>query len=217
MGRSMEYKNIEVLNEGDRNSIHIEPGTTFSTSRIHIKGNDNKIFISRANSITNLFINLKGNNKLLTIEETSKNINNLKFTSIRGNNQKLIIGKNFSCGGLEVQMNDGQEKCTIGDNCLFSWGIKMRTSDGHSIIDLDTGRPINLPKDIAIAEHVWVGEDVKFLKGAEIAKNCVVGGYSVVTKKFSTENCIIAGTPAIIVKRNINWDRRMPFEIIGSN
>lgn len=213
----MEYKNIEIINEGEGNLIKIESGTPFTSSRIHIRGNNNQILISKANSINKLFVNLKGNNKLLSIEETSKNINNLKFTSIRGSNQKLVIGKNFSCGGLEVQMNDGQETCIIGNDCLFSWGIKMRTSDGHSIIDLDTGKPLNLPKDIIIGEHVWVGEDAKFLKGAEISKNCVVGSYSVVTKKFSAENCIVAGIPASIVKKNINWDRRMPFELIETN
>lgn len=209
----MQFKNIEIINEGQGNSIEIASEECFLPSRIYIRGNNNRVVISTANKVSNLFVNFKGNNKLLWIRETSKNINNLKFTSIRGNNQKLIIGRNFSCGGLEVQMNDGDESCTIGDDCLFSWGIKMRTSDGHSIIDLETGKPINFPKDINIGTHVWVGEDVKFLKGSEIPKNCVVGSHSVVTKKFVNENCIIAGLPGRIVKQNINWDRRMPSEL----
>jgi len=32
---------------------------------------------------------------------------------------------------------------------------------------------------------------------------------SVVTKPFEESNIILAGNPAKIVKRNINWDRRL--------
>lgn len=209
----MQNKNIQILNEGECNTIVIDESTSFTTSRIHIKGNNNEVIINKANSITNLFINIKGNDKKFFVAETSKNINNLKFTSIRGDSQKLEIGKDFSCGGLEIQMNDGVESCAIGDGCLFSWGIKMRTSDGHSIIDLDTGRPVNYPKDIVIGNHVWVGEDVKFLKGSSIPNNCVVGAYSVVTKEFENEFCVIAGFPAKVIKTNVNWDRRKPSDI----
>ncbi|OXY82112.1 acyltransferase [Oceanimonas doudoroffii] len=208
----MEYKGIQIINEGENNLIHIEEGTPFSLSRIHIYGNNNKIRISKAKSISNLFLNLKGNNKTFYIGETQKNINNLKFTSIRGNNQSFVIGNSFSCGGMEIQMNDGDEKCTIGDDCLFSWGIKMRTSDGHSVIDIATDKAINIPRDILIGNHVWVGEDVKFLKGSSIPDNCIVGSYAVVTKAFLEQNIAIAGFPASVIKRGVNWDRRMPSE-----
>ena len=59
----MEYKNIEIINDGEGNTIHIEKGTPFTSSRIYIKGNNNQVLISKANSISNLFINFKGNNK----------------------------------------------------------------------------------------------------------------------------------------------------------
>lgn len=209
----MEYNNVQILNDGDSNIIEIAENVPFTTSRIHIKGNRNRILIGKANSITNLFLNIKGDSKTIIIGNSTKNINNLKYTSIRGNHQSLTIGENFSCGGIEIQMNDGHENCTIGNDCLFSWGIKMRTSDGHSIIDLNTSKPINYPKDITIGNHVWIGEDAKFLKGSSIPSNCVVGAYSVVTKKFEEEYCVIAGFPAKILKTNTNWDRRRPFEI----
>lgn len=113
---------------------------------------------------------------------------------------------------MEIQMNDENETLTIGDNCLFSWGIKARTSDGHSIVDLSTNRAVNLPKDISIADRVWVGEDVSFLKGSMISSDSVVGSRSVVTKAFESPNVVIAGFPAIVVKENIKWDRRRPSE-----
>ena len=152
--------------------------------------------------------------KKILIKSGKKIINQLKIISIRGNNQRITIGEDFSCGGMEIQMNDGDEQLTIGDNCLFSWGIKARTSDGHSIIDLESKQPINWPDDIEIGDHVWVSEDVKILKGAKIPKDCVIGASSVVTKKFSDSNCVIAGSPAKIVRTNVTWDHKMPSKYV---
>ncbi|MFT5760534.1 MAG: acetyltransferase-like isoleucine patch superfamily enzyme, partial [Alteromonadaceae bacterium] len=78
--------------------------------------------------------------------------------------------------------------------------------------DMATNKAINLPKNVHIGDRVWVSEDVSFLKGAQIASDCVVGSRAVVTKAFSQPNCVIAGFPAKVVKKNIRWDRRMPYE-----
>lgn len=208
----MEFTGLTIEDNGSNNVIEIDDSAIFKRSKIVINGNNNVVKLKKTLSYTNFVVNLKGDNKLINVEGSNKNINGLKFVSIRGNNQKFKIGENFSCGGLEVQMNDGNETCIIGDDCLFSWGIKIRTSDGHSIIDLESNKAINLPRDVYIADRVWVGEDVSFLKGVIISEDCVVGSRSVVTKKFTCNNCIIAGFPALVVKENIKWDRRMPSE-----
>jgi len=206
-------KKIEGLNiqAEDCNSIKIHDDCSFLDSKITVKGQGNVIEISKALVYRSLIINLQGNNKHITIQESSKNINNLKIVSIRGNNQTIFIGRNLSCGGLEIQMNDGDENLAIGEDCLFSWGIKMRTSDGHSVIDLSTGKAINLPKDINVGSHVWIGEDVRVLKGVKIPNNSIVGSYSVITKPFKEENTVIAGHPGKVVKYNVDWHREMPF------
>lgn len=209
----MEFSGLNINSIGD-NHIEIDSNSKFETSRIFIDGNNNQVTLKNIRLLKNLFINLKGNNKKITIEKSNKIINNLKIVSIRGDEQIVDIGVDFSCGGCEVQMNDGNEKLSIGDGALFSWGIKIRTSDGHSIIDLSTNKAINFPADVTIGKHVWVGEDVKFLKGCTIPDNCVIGSGSIVTKSFAKncENTIIAGIPAKIVKKNITWDRKMPYE-----
>lgn len=206
----MEFPGLNIEDNGINNVIEIDNEANFKRSRIMINGNNNKIFLSKTLSYTNLVINMRGNNKNFDIRPSTKNINGLKFVSIRADNQKFSIGSNFSCGGLEVQMNDGDEVCSIGDNGLFSWGIKIRTSDGHSVVDMVTNEAINLPKNVYIGDKVWVGEDVSFLKGAIIPEDCVVGSRSVVTKPFVDPNCVIAGFPAKVVKENIRWDRRKP-------
>lgn len=206
----MEYKGLTIIDKGENNSVVIEEGCVFQLSQILITGDNNQISIGKALSYSSLNLNLRGNDKAISIGPSNKNINNLKIVSIRGNSQTVTIGNNFSCGGMEIQMNDGDENLSIGNNCLFSWGIKARTSDGHSIIDLETNKPINFPDDINIGNSVWISEDVKILKGAHIPDNCVVGSSSIVTKKFQEQNSVIAGIPAKVVKSGIKWDYRYP-------
>ena len=93
----------------------------------------------------------------------------------------------------------------MGDNCLGSANIEIRSGDSHSIFNYQNER-INRSRDIEIGKHVWIGQGVFILKGSRIPDNCVVGASSVITKEFSDNNCIIAGNPAKVVKREIIWD-----------
>lgn len=201
---------LVVKTDGKNNKVLIEEGATFELSQIFISGDDNVITLGSCNLYHKLSINLKGEGKNIFIGKSDKNIRCLKVISIRGDGQQLRIGDNFSCGGFELQMNDGNEACYIGDNCLFSWDIKARTSDGHSIVDITTGRATNIPRDIWIGSRVWVGEAVYFNKGSKISNDSTVASRAVVTKPFNRENVIIAGFPAKIVKDNVRWDRRKP-------
>ena len=47
--------------------------------------------------------------------------------------------------------------------------------------------------------------DVKILKNTKISDNSIIGAGAIVNKKFEEKNVIIAGVPAGIIKRNINW------------
>ena len=67
---------------------------------------------------------------------------------------------------------------------------------------------MNFAQSIEIGKHVWIGKDVKIGKNVKIADNSIVGWGSIVTRKFDEPNVIIAGTPAKIVRRGINWDRK---------
>lgn len=104
--------------------------------------------------------------------------------------------------------NAPKTKLTIGSNCMLSYGIFMRTSDGHAIYDTQSRRMLNEPADIIIGNHVWISADCKILKGAAVSDNCIIGTNSIVTRKFTEENCIIAGNPADVLKRNVNWIRK---------
>ncbi|MBO5668091.1 MAG: acyltransferase [Lentisphaeria bacterium] len=98
----------------------------------------------------------------------------------------------------------------LGDNCLFGPGSKIVASDGHPIYDITTGEVLNRSKDIEIGDHVWMTTGITIFKGVKIADNTVIASNSIVTKSCSVPNAIYGGTPAKLLKENINWDYNFP-------
>lgn len=120
-------------------------------------------------------------------------------------NCRIDIGDNVIVCGARLFLQDDNSSIKIGNDCMFSWGIDVWCTDVHTITDLD-GNPLNFGKSIEVGNHVWVGRDVKIGKNTKISEDSIVGWASVVTKKFDETNVIVAGNPAKIVKREINWD-----------
>lgn len=107
---------------------------------------------------------------------------------------------------MHIALDEGSS-ITINEDCMFSNGIQIRSTDSHSIID-STGKRINYAEDITIGEHCWIGLGCIILKGTTIAPHTVVAAGSICTTEYHKGNCIIAGNPAKVVKENIDWDRK---------
>lgn len=192
---------------------------------VYVKSDGRKVFNPK---IKNLKVKFYGKNNYVEIHEpvtvtekmyiscysgcrvVIKENNRIKSLAVYcGNNTDLEIGRNNSMEDVIISLrNASKTKLTIGSNCMLSYGIFMRTSDGHAIYDTQSRRMLNEPADIVIGNHVWISADCKILKGANVPDNCVIGTNSVVTRKFTEENCLIAGNPADVLKRNVNWIRK---------
>lgn len=99
---------------------------------------------------------------------------------------------------------------SIGYDCMFSSGIILRTSDGHGIFDLATRKQINAPANIAIGNHVWMGNGARVNKGVTIHGGSIIGQQSIVSGKVYGRS-IYAGIPAKKIKENIAWSRSHAF------
>lgn len=114
----------------------------------------------------------------------------------------IHFGENFYCNcGVTIICS---KEIVFGNGCLLGWNIHLRDCDGHNI--MNNGKIINPNKTINVGNHVWIGQDVKILKGCSIPDECVVAMNSCVTKQFDEKNIIIGGYPAKILKRNIKWE-----------
>ena len=123
-----------------------------------------------------------------------------------GRESSLVIGNNLKCNGMTIFFGPEGSSIQIGDNCMTSWNIQLSASDHHPIVDTN-GKVINRCGNISIGNHVWIGMNAVLLKNIIIPDNCIIGAGAVVSGKFSESNCILAGNPAEIVRRGINWGR----------
>lgn len=95
---------------------------------------------------------------------------------------------------------------SIGKDCLFAENNCFHPGNGHAIFD--TSRKERLPekRDIVIGNHVWIGRNCTLLGGTHIGDGSIIGACSLVTGKVPN-NCIAAGSPARVIKRNRAWSR----------
>lgn len=181
---------IDIIFTGENNTVEIEadPLPIFNNCKFEISDNS-YIKIGCSGKIGNLFVRM--------VQESCK----------------LTIGKNFFISEGSFFFNHASE-IEIGDDCMFSSDIYLRTSDGHAIYDAETKELINKyeRKSINIGNHVWLGNGVSVLKNSKICDNSIVGKSSIVNKKFNETNVILAGSPAKIVKTNVNWDHKPPLD-----
>lgn len=120
------------------------------------------------------------------------------------NNSTLYIGDDaYFNGTLNIILSE-EKNFFVGNGCLFSFGIWVRTADPHLIYDAETKVRINPSKSILIGDHVWIGQSAMLLKGCHIASGCILGAASIMSKATGN-NQVWAGNPAKKVKKNIFW------------
>lgn len=129
-------------------------------------------------------------------------------------NCTVSIGKNTQSNGTNIRLLEDNSSVNIGDDCLLSTNINIACSDTHSILDLNNNI-LNIGKSVEIGNKVWICQDVKISKNTAIPDNCIIGMGSIVTNSFSETNCIIAGCPAQVVKREIKWSKLRPKQYLN--
>lgn len=213
-------------------SRHEKFNQVINQSNMTITGNNNHIFIyfDSEESADNLLLSegflliIKGDNNIVNLGtiilrySTILGMSGLKLiigqlpglgasVSRVADNCRVDIGNRVVVNGVTLYLQEDGSTVSIGDDSQLSWGIDIWCTDAHTITNL-AGEPINFAQSIEIGKHVWIGKDVKIGKNTKISDNSIVGWGSIVTKKFNEPNVIVAGIPAKIVKRGINWDRR---------
>lgn len=196
-----------------KNKIRVKKNNAFTFKGVFIKGCDVKV-LGSGNRITfdpavkyvgDLKIFINGNGNVVRVEEGCF-IKNLSIWVEDDNNEIVIKKDTVICGNTCFSVIEGT-KITVGEKCLFSDEITLRTGDSHSITDLN-GNRINPSRDVCIGDKVWIGRGVSLLKGSKIPNKSIVGTGAVVTKEFDQDHVVIAGNPAKIVKEDVDWDFR---------
>lgn len=115
----------------------------------------------------------------------------------------VTMGRRFFC------INGKTSPVEVGNDCMFANDVSIISAGGHSILNLNTKENVSMESErfIKIGNHVWLGKNATVLYNSNIGNGCIVGANSLV-KTESPDNCILAGNPAKIVKKEHTWDRR---------
>ena len=170
---------------------------------------DNIIRVGASTNLSNVKISMAGGGNLVQIGEHCSLSGVAIF--MNGSNNRLIIGNNVRVNNAtktSLTCFNACDGCTIeiDDNCLFSNRIEIHTTDYHKIFINNNSKRNNIPANVHIGKHSWVGLRSIILKGVHLPSNTIVGANSVVVSSYNESNVIIAGSPAKIVKRNVEWD-----------
>lgn len=101
----------------------------------------------------------------------------------------------------------------IGNACGIAWDCQFLDDDQHQITT-DGVAPRLTTEPIEIGNHVWIASKVTVLKGTRIGDGCVVASGATVRGDFSEPGCLIAGTPAKVVRRGILWGEGVPITTV---
>ncbi|AOF49661.1 maltose acetyltransferase domain-containing protein [Tetragenococcus halophilus] len=108
----------------------------------------------------------------------------------------ISVGENFyanyDCVLLDIC------PITIGDNCMLAPNVKLYTAS-HPLHPIKRKSGLEDGKPITIGNDVWIGGGSVIIPGVTLGDNVVVGAGSVVTKSYS-DNVVIAGNPAKVIK-----------------
>lgn len=208
---NFENLDLKILTKG--NNISIEKNPVNGKLFLEISGKNCQLKLGDLSDVYgNLCIYIRGNNTITDIGKIyigagGANIfNGITIDEKPSSNTIVSIGNGCSFEGLQLCCYHYGTSVTIGENCMFSGGIYLMGSDTHPAYNYETKEICNKAKyGISVGNHCWVGSSVTFLKDSAIADDCIVGWGAIVNKKFDKEHCVIAGSPAKIVKEGVTW------------
>lgn len=193
---------VSINDKGLQNVINTPKEAKGSVS-ISIEGNNNTVNISNLRNVTSLDITINGNGGVFEIDP--RRLGNLRV--LIKNGARVVIEKDTSIESAYILADNGKV-ISIGRDCMISYNVQLRTTDAHGIYSVETGERLNLPGDITIDDHVWIGQAVLISKGTKIGRNSIIGASSFLQNTEYPNSCIVAGTPGKLIRTGVVWDRR---------
>ena len=176
----------------------------------YVKGRENRMEIGHNCYLNGVKIRIVGNYNTIIFKNNCAVGQNCSFW-MEGNHITIEIGASTTfTHTVHFCAQEDNSSIRIGEDCMFSNNIVVRTSDSHPIYDLNTRQRINPAKNVSIGRHVWIAPNTKIMKGAKIGNNAIIGSNAIITNEIPC-NCLAVGAPGKIVKTDVDWTREKLF------
>ena len=189
----------------DRGNEIVYTGVIEEQIRIKFTGRNNRLVVAGTVRLRELRVDFDCNNGMVEIA-SSTGVPAFSAAIRVGQNSTVRIGQNVSSTAIVAMSAVERTEIVVGDDVMFASENQVRTDDGHPIFDGRTGKRVNVSKTIRIGNHVWLARMSTVLGGAEIGDGSVIGYGTIVTKRIPN-NCVAAGVPARVVRRDAAWER----------
>lgn len=119
------------------------------------------------------------------------------------NNSTVAFGKNCYFNGNLHAIASERQSIIVGEDCLMSFGIWLRTADPHLLYSCETHERINQSASIVIGDHVWLGQDAMILKGSTIGSGSILAAKALLSGRSVPSNQCWGGVPARMVSKGV--------------
>ncbi|WP_198954620.1 acyltransferase [Kineosporia sp. R_H_3] len=203
-GNTIEFRSADGLAAPppDDAALAASAGARF---RVLFSGRENRLVLTLPMRLADLSVQFDCDGGLVEIG-SSAGVPALRANMRVGQDARIVLGHNVSATSRVGFSAVEGVTVSVGDDVMFATGVEVRADDGHPIFDVRTGRRANPARPITVGNHVWVGWGAVLLAGTTIGDGSVVGMHAVVKGRFPN-NCIVAGVPARVVRRDIAWER----------
>lgn len=199
------WPNLRLASNGRNHKVFAAETVGVKTHLfMEFHGTDNVVYLCEGCELTAVKIIFKGTGCSIAIGPNAR----IKGTAliVQGRRGHIAFGEGATMESGAVLCQEDDMAVTVGDDCMISNDVFLRTSDSHAIIDLQTRARINPPGPIAVADHVWIGQRARVMKGVTVGRHAVIGQCAVVTADVEPYS-IYAGMPARKIRSGITWTR----------
>ncbi len=195
-------ENLNDLLSLKENFVEISANSSFKLqkSKIIFNGRGNVLKINGNVTLVNSVLDYRNNNSLIYLNDDVYHPYMLKLRI--HNDSVLYFGKGSYFNNVVSMSIDEMKNVLIGKDCLFSFGIWLRTGDPHVIYDAISYKRRNHSKSIYIGDHVWIGQNAMILKGTTIGSGSIIGANSVLSAKCGS-NQAWGGNPAKLIQKEV--------------
>jgi acetyltransferase-like isoleucine patch superfamily enzyme len=188
---------------GADNAVWVQPGFEAHHMDVAFHGVGNALYLDQGCQLSGQ-IHFHGSNGSARFARSDR----LNVSATIYDDSTLEWGPDCTAYGVRVWVHGGR-KMTVGAGCLFSENIQIRTSDHHSIIDLETGLLLNEAADVAIGDRVWISEGARIGKGVTIGAGSIIAGSAFVVSDVPAAE-LWGGVPAKRLKASVSWTNEYP-------
>lgn len=118
---------------------------------------------------------------------------------------QVFIGEGTTINGARIIADNSD--IHIGNDNLWSDEIILQSNDQHGIIDLETMKLNNAHRRrVEVGDHAWIGRRAMIMPDVRVGSGSILAAGAVLTGDME-ENCVYAGVPARLIRRNTSWSR----------